>query len=426
MSERKFTYPFRYTPAPEVVRAAEDMIARIDASARLQELFAEGKMLGVLETDKGFLYAFSGLAGGQSIVDGFVPPIFDYSAPDGHFRQKEAVISSMEDGPAKGKASAQLQDWLFSQYKVLNAKGESRDIKSIFADSGLIAPGGTGECAAPKLLQYAYSHGMHPIAIGEFWYGLPKGGQVRQQGRFYPACTGKCGPLLTFMMQGLDVEPNPLDRDFLYSEPRVIFSDDDIVVASKPSGMLSVPGKSGRRSMMDWLAELFGPIFSCHRLDMDTSGIMVFARTLEAKADLDRQFASGEVQKTYRARLEAGRIPFRRKSKGTIALPLAADYYDRPRQIVDRAHGKQAITEYEVRSVFPDSEVDIVFRPHTGRTHQLRVHAAHPDGLGQPIKGDRLYGSRFGGRLFLHAETLKFRHPSTWKTICFEDTAEMK
>lgn len=426
MSERKFTYPFRYTPAPEVVRAAEDMIARIDASARLQELFAEGKMLGVLETDKGFLYAFSGLAGGQSIVDGFVPPIFDYSTPDGYFRQREAEISSMEDGPAKGKASAQLQDWLFSQYKVLNAKGESRDIKSIFADIGLIAPGGTGECAAPKLLQYAYSHGMHPIAIGEFWYGLPKGGQVRQQGRFYPACTGKCGPLLTFMMQGLDVEPNPLDRDFLYSEPRVIFSDDDIVVASKPSGMLSVPGKSGRRSMMDWLTEQFGPIFSCHRLDMDTSGIMVFARTLEAKADLDRQFASGEVQKTYRARLEAGRVPFRRKSKGTIALPLAADYYDRPRQIVDRAHGKQAITEYEVRSVFPDSEVDIVFRPHTGRTHQLRVHAAHPDGLGQPIKGDRLYGSRFGGRLFLHAETLKFRHPSTWKTICFEDTAEMK
>lgn len=426
MSERKFTYPFRYTPAPEVVRAAEDMIARIDASARLQELFAEGKMLGVLETDKGFLYAFSGLAGGQSIVDGFVPPIFDYSAPNGYFRQREAEISSMEDGPAKGKASAQLQDWLFAQYKVLNAKGESRDIKSIFADSGLIAPGGTGECAAPKLLQYAYSHGMHPIAIGEFWYGLPKGGQVRQQGRFYPACTGKCGPLLTFMMQGLDVEPNPLDRDFLYSEPRVIFSDDDIVVASKPSGMLSVPGKSGRRSMMDWLTEQFGPIFSCHRLDMDTSGIMVFARTLEAKADLDRQFASGEVQKTYRARLEAGRVPFRRKSKGTIALPLAADYYDRPRQIVDRAHGKQAITEYEVRSVFPDSEVDIVFRPHTGRTHQLRVHAAHPDGLGQPIKGDRLYGSRFGGRLFLHAETLKFRHPSTWKTICFEDTVEMK
>lgn len=426
MSERKFTYPFRYTPAPEVVRAAEDMIARIDASARLQELFAEGKMLGVLETDKGFLYAFSGLAGGQSFVDGFVPPIFDYSAPDGYFRQREAEISSMEDGPAKGKASAQLQDWLFAQYKVLNAKGESRDIKSIFADSGLIAPGGTGECAAPKLLQYAYSHGMHPIAIGEFWYGLPKGGQVRQQGRFYPACTGKCGPLLTFMMQGLDVEPNPLDRDFLYSEPRVIFSDDDIVVASKPSGMLSVPGKSGRRSMMDWLTEQVGPIFSCHRLDMDTSGIMVFARTLEAKADLDRQFASGEVQKTYRARLEAGRVPFRRKSKGTIALPLAADYYDRPRQIVDRAHGKQAITEYEVRSVFPDSEVDIVFRPHTGRTHQLRVHAAHPDGLGQPIKGDRLYGSRFGGRLFLHAETLKFRHPSTWKTICFEDTVEMK
>ena len=325
MSERKFTYPFRYTPAPEVVRAAEDMIDRIDASARLRELFAEGKMLGVLETDKGFLYAFSGLAGGQSTVDGFVPPIFDYSAPGGYFRKREAEISSMEEGPSKGKASAQLQDWLLSQYKVLNAKGESRDIKSIFADSGLIAPGGTGECAAPKLLQYAYAHEMHPVAMGEFWYGLPKGGQVRQQGRFYPACTGKCGPLLTFMMQGLDVEPNPLDRDFLYSEPRVIFSDDDIVVASKPSGMLSVPGKSGRGSMMDWLAEQFGPIFSCHRLDMDTSGLMVFARNTHSKVVLQQQFANGEVKKSYRARLSASPLPFTKAARGTIALPLCPD-----------------------------------------------------------------------------------------------------
>ena len=425
MPEEKFTYPFRYVPSPEISRASEVLISKIASSPHLHALFEEGKMLGVLETDKGFLYGFSGLAGGRAFVEGFVPPIFDYSAPDGYFRRREAEISAMEDGIAKGRASAQLQDWLFSQYKVLNANGECKDIKSIFADAGVVAPGGTGDCAAPKLLQYAYLRGLHPIAMGEFWYGFPKGGQVREQGRFYPACTGKCGLLLSFMMRGLNVEPNPLDQEFLYSEPKVLYSDDDIIVASKPSGMLSVPGRNGHRSMLDWLSGQFGEVFSCHRLDMDTSGIMVFARNADAKVDLDRQFACGEVLKTYRARLEAADKPFRRKTKGTIALPLSSDYYDRPRQVVDRENGKLAVTEYEVMSVLPDSEVDIIFRPRTGRTHQLRVHSAHPEGLGRPIKGDRLYGSRYPGRLFLHACEIEFRHPSTWERMHFADYADV-
>lgn len=420
MSRHLFTYPFRYLPSPAIREAAAALVDRIDADPGLRTRFAEGKMLGVLLTDRGPIYAFSGLAGGRAQIEGFVPPIYDYTPEYGYFRRTEAAISSMQDGPLKSRESARLQEWLFRQYKVCNARGEWSDVYTIFAERGLVPPGGTGDCAAPKLLQYAYNHGLTPLETGEFWYGEARE-QVREQGRFYPACTGKCGPLLSYMMQGLDVEPNPLDSDYLYSEPKIIYSDEAIIVADKPSGMLSVPGRSSRKSLLDLLAGRFGQAFSCHRLDMDTSGVMVFARTPEAKVCLDGQFAAGEVQKTYRARLEASPTPFLHRRSGTIALPLSSDYYDRPRQIVDYASGKAAITEYEVLEQFPDGEMDILFRPRTGRTHQLRVHAAHPQGLGRPIKGDRLYGSNSPGRLWLHAASLRFRHPISGEMMEFED-----
>ena len=420
MSRHLFTYPFRYLPSPAIREAAAALVDRIDADPGLRARFAEGKMLGVLLTDRGPIYAFSGLAGGRAQIEGFVPPIYDYTPEDGYFRRTEAAISSMQDGPLKSRESARLQEWLFRQYKVCNARGEWSDVYTIFAERGLVPPGGTGDCAAPKLLQYAYNHGLTPLETGEFWYGEARE-QVREQGRFYPACTGKCGPLLSYMMQGLDVEPNPLDSDYLNSEPKIIYSDEAIIVADKPSGMLSVPGRSSRKSLLDLLAGRFGQAFSCHRLDMDTSGVMVFARTPEAKVCLDGQFAAGEVQKTYRARLEASPTPFRHRRSGTIALPLSSDYYDRPRQIVDYASGKAAITEYEVLEQFPDGEMDILFCPRTGRTHQLRVHAAHPQGLGRPIKGDRLYGSNAPGRLWLHAASLRFRHPISGEMMEFED-----
>ena len=420
MSRHLFTYPFRYRPSPAIREAAAALGDRSDADPGLRARWAEGKMLGVLLTDRGPIYAFSGLAGGRAQIEGFVPPIYDYTPEDGYFRRTEAAISSMQDGPLKSRESARLQEWLFRQYKVCNARGEWSDVYTIFAERGLVPPGGTGDCAAPKLLQYAYTHGLTPLETGEFWYGEARE-QVREQGRFYPACTGKCGPLLSYMMQGLDVEPNPLDSDYLYSEPKIIYSDEAIIVADKPSGMLSVPGRSSRKSLLDLLAGRFGQAFSCHRLDMDTSGVMVFARTPEAKVCLDGQFAAGEVQKTYRARLEASPTPFRHRRSGTISLPLSSDYYDRPRQIVDYASGKAAITEYEVLEQFPGGEMDIPFRPRTGRTHQLRVHAAHPQGLGRPIKGDRLYGSNSPGRLWLHAASLRFRHPISGEMMEFED-----
>ena len=414
-----FTYPFRYAPSPETVEAAKALAARIDASPRLRSIFSEGKMLGVLLTDRGVLNAFSGLAGGFSVLEGFVPPIFDYSVPDGYFRRREAEISAMPDGIAKGRESARLQDWLFSRYEVLNARGEQLSVKRIFARRGLVPPGGTGDCAAPKLLQYAYLHGMKPLAMGEFWYGASHSSEVREHGHFYPACFGKCGPLLSFMMEGLDVEPNPLDREYEGREPAVLHADSSIIVVDKPAGMLSVPGRNGIGSLLDWLAERYGEVHSCHRLDMDTSGIMVYARNVPCKAALEAQFAGREVSKTYRARLSAGNSPFRRSASGTIALPLSPDYYDRPRQIVDMSSGKPAISEYKILEMLPDGEIDIVFHPLTGRTHQLRVHAAHPSGLGRPIKGDLLYGGTPADRLYLHAESLSFAHPASGVKLTF-------
>lgn len=415
-----FTYPFRYAPSPETVEAAKALAARIGASPRLRSIFSEGKMLGVLLTDSGVLNAFSGLAGGFSVLEGFVPPIFDYSVPDGYFRRREAEISAMPDGIAKGRESARLQDWLFSRYEVLNARGEQLSVKRIFARRGLVPPGGTGDCAAPKLLQYAYLHGMKPLAMGEFWYGASHSSEVREHGHFYPACFGKCGPLLSFMMEGLDVEPNPLDREYEGREPAVLHADSSIIVVDKPAGMLSVPGRNGIGSLLDWLAERYGEVHSCHRLDMDTSGIMVYARNIPCKAALEAQFAGREVSKTYRARLSAGSTPFRRSASGTIALPLSPDYYDRPRQIVDKSSGKPAISEYKVLEMLPDGEIDILFHPLTGRTHQLRVHAAHPSGLGRPIKGDLLYGGTPADRLYLHAESLSFTHPTSGAKLTFK------
>lgn len=403
----KFTYPFCYCPHPAVVAAARELMDSIDPA-----LFSEGKMLGVLLTDKGPLYAFSGLSGGRSTLEGFVPPILDLTAPDGYFKKREAEISAMPQGPEKSRASAELQDWIFSNCKVLNALGEEKSVKDIFALRGIVPPGGTGECAAPKLLNFAFRNGYRPLAMGEFWYGASPASEVREHGRFYPSCTGKCGPLLTWMMQGLDVEDNPLDTPYSrLRKPSVLYEDDAVIVVDKPSGMLSVPGRTRMESLLTWLRDRYGEdVQSCHRLDMDTSGVMVFARGVAAKTALELQFAASEVRKTYRARLVGG--PWNHARKGTIALPLSPDWYDRPRQMVDTENGKRAITGYEVLDILPNGEIDIRFTPLTGRTHQLRVHAAHIRGLGHPIKGDRLYGSpEKGGLLYLRAESICFRHP---------------
>ena len=409
----KFTYPFRYTPHPLVLDAARQLIAEIDSDPELSKIFSEGKMLGVLvcSSPDGALVtlrAFSGLAGGRSTIPGFVPPVFDTLSV------KQLWQSNAAD------ASAALQDKLFKSYRVQNAKGEMSDVKKIFEERGLVPPGGTGECAGPKLLNEAYKQGLKPLAMGEFWYGAsPKSGEVREHGRFYPSCTGKCGPLLSWMMQGLDVEENPLQRKPDAESIRIIYEDEAILVANKPSGMLCAPGLTGAESLQEILEKEHGKLFSCHRLDMDTSGVIVYAKTVEYQADIQQQFERREVVKTYLAHLVAGSRPWRGKRKGTIALPLSPDWYDRPRQMVDREHGKPAITEFEILDIFPDGEMDVRFTPRTGRTHQIRVHCASPLGLGRPIKGDALYGAADGGRLELYAESLSFRHPVTGESETF-------
>ncbi|MBQ7576166.1 MAG: RluA family pseudouridine synthase [Bacteroidales bacterium] len=423
----KFTYPFCYMPHPLVAEAAANLCRRIGSDPGLHSLFAEGKMMGVLMVGKpgggtDFLYGFSGLAGGRSIVEGFVPPIFDTTAVD------------IDSG--SHEESVRLQEWLFGQYIVSNARGEQLSIKDIFARSGLVPPGGTGDCAAPKLLQYAYGHGLKPLAMGEFWYGASPASEVRRQGAFYPSCTGKCGPLLGFMLQGLDVEPNPLDCDHLWQlgDPVIHFEDSSIVVVDKPAGMLSVPGRTSRGNLLEWLSQRCGcHILECHRLDMDTSGLMVFAKTPEAQAAIRHQFEGREVRKQYLARLcpaaadakgpgSLSPRPLKPGESGKISLPLMLDYYDRPRQKVDFENGKPAVTDYEVLRELPGGILEVRFTPYTGRTHQLRVHAAHPLGLGRPILGDRLYGGQMPGtdRLMLHSSLLAFRHPVTGSRMRFE------
>ena len=439
MLPEKFTYPFCYVPHPLIREAAAALIARIDASDYLRGLFSEGKMMGALlvqaaDGSTDVLYGFSGVAGGRGVVEGFVPPIFDLTEPGGYYRAAEARITAINqqlkesdsEGSEALKAerhalSIDLQDWIFSQYRVSNARGETLSIKEVFARRGLVPPGGTGDCAAPKLLQYAYSHGLKPLAMGEFWYGASPRREVRTQGCFYPACTGKCGPLLEFMLQGLDVEPNPLTQ-LCTREPRIVFMDDSIIVAEKPSGLLAAPGRYVSHSMLSALEKASGAeVFSCHRLDMDTSGLMVFARSAAVQAEMHRQFAAGEVSKRYQARLQPGsELP---ADEGEISLPLSLDYYDRPRQMADLESGKPALTRYRVLRHRRDGSIDVEFEPLTGRTHQLRVHAAHALGLGRPIAGDRLYGgdpASPDAPLLLHASRLAFKHPVTGEPLVFE------
>ncbi len=332
--------------------------------------------------------------------------------------------------------SDSLQKWIFRQYHVKSASGETADILSIFSRQDITPPGGTGDCAAPKLLQYAFTHGLEPLSMGEFWYGAPPSSSVRAHGHFYPSCQHKCGPLLGFMLRGMALEKavRPSGRkSWSKTVPGIIYEDDSIIAAVKPSGMLSGPGRNGERSLAEYLEDHLrdtagpsGKIFMVHRLDMDTSGIILYARTAVAQCALQRQFEEGTVRKTYLATLcppaYPSSLPLKEGDKGVIELPLCPAYEERPRQKADRLHGKPATTHYEVLRVLRNGETEIAFHPLTGRTHQLRIHSAHKDGLGRPIKGDLLYGGCLTGSdapLHLHASSITFTHPATGEEMTF-------
>ena len=419
--------------------------------------------------------------------------------------QHSTLLKSLQR--KRKQMSDELQRWLFSAYRMLNAKGEERDLIDIFREyTHAMPPAGAGDCCAPKLLQYAYQHHLRPVCMAEFWWGESPASEIRHHLHYYPACRSKCLPILTHMLKGLDVAPNPLAKKRHTAEPRVLYADEYIMVVDKPAGMLSVPGKaeSVRSEFSDSanisVEEYFANnsklktqnskfLKAAHRLDMDTSGLLVLARTEEAYVELQRQFASRETVKRYEAvlsgvpkhivggygipavaiantggygipsvaianscshlyfygqglrqecrsllRLEPFAIQFAKYSSGCISLPLIADINDRPRQRVDMEHGKPALTLYnivEVRAVdantavaYTTKKVDkgrtlIHLYPKTGRTHQLRVHCAHPLGLACPILGDPLYGTERADRMYLHAAELTFRHPITGETMHF-------
>ena len=383
------------------------------------------------------------------------------------------------------EGSDALQRWLFDQYVMLNAKGMRRTLIDIFARfNGTLPPAGAGDCCAPKLLQFAYAHKLRLVSLAEFWLGAPPPTEVRRHLQFYPPCRSKCYPILQFMLQGLDAplpgaeEVYPLreegggttndekgslddkasigtneahadkasfdDNGFLDAQGHIykkcgaslhiIYEDEQMAVVSKPSGMLSVPGKSCRLSVESIVREHYGiaadvPVI-VHRLDMDTSGLLLIARTREAHKALQQQFLDHTVSKSYLALLEGvphegltgEHVVWHSSHTGTITLPLRPDLDDRPRQLVDFVHGKPAVTRFHLLKVIDGHQL-IALTPVTGRTHQLRMHCAHHLGLNCPILGDPLYGNaiepsaNIAQRLYLHAEQITFRHPETGKIL---------
>ena len=528
----RFTDPFRYAPHALVSKAASLLLGTLDSWAampdgceekEIEKSMAEGKMMGVLVVsdksgDIGYLCGFSGNVAGRSIIEGFVPPIFDLLDPDGDFKKGEAYLNtlnerirlallseeliglksalehaealkedqikafkermarskaerdairsesadperlaeltrksqhekaelrrlkiSLEESVAAAKRqmedyttaiesmkkeralrSDELQKWIFDNFIVSDANGSRTSIRNIFSQKSLVPPGGTGECAAPKMLNHAYNMGLRPIAMGEFWYGKAAENAVRIHGHFYPSCTSKCGPLLEYMMNGLQIEEFYPSSDQI---PHILFEDQWLIVVEKPSGMPSVPGLDGKLSLQEYLGE---NIKSVHRLDMDTSGVMVYAKDIKTSSLLQKQFEEHTISKIYKARLsrpDSNRFSPDSEThiaaKGMISIPLAPDYDERPRQKADFIQGKYAETEYEYTGQNEDGSIEVLFRPHTGRTHQLRVHSAHSKGLAHAIAGDLLYGGMEAERLCLHALSLTFTHPYSGEEMTF-------
>lgn len=343
--------------------------------------------------------------------------------------ETELIYEKMQEEIRKVKQSRKqhsdnLQRWLFSQFNMLNDKGESKNLIDIFQDTAAkTPPAGSGECCEPKLLQYAYSLGYKPLQMAMFWWGESPKEEIRHHLHFYPACNGKCKPILQWMLPASTFEPAAVDLS-IYNKVETLYEDREIAVIHKPEGLLSVPGKDAAQPsvyalMRSKYPEATGPLI-VHRLDMSTSGVMMIAKTEFAYHRLQKAFLNHQIQKKYVAIISGKDIP----EKGIISLPLMPDYLDRPRQIVDHEQGKEAITEYEVLEPVDDSHLRIALYPKTGRTHQLRVHCAHQEGLNAPILGDPLYGNEKAARLHLHAEEITFEHPLTGKKMTITRKAD--
>lgn len=510
----RFPSPFATTPHPLARAAAEELMSEVRtymSEHPESELHTRGKMFGVLvcrndnvdanvDVDVNanadhnglvVLRAFSAMLDGSYRHEGFVEPVYEVHS-------EEVIGTDREDSRRK-------QQWIFSQYRMLNARGEEKDLMEIFRDVPpiltieeyfnrkftqkmesinnarreetpmckfsdkeegytILPPAGAGECCAPKLLQAAYRRGLKPVCMAEFWMGASPKDELRIEGQYYPACTGKCKPILAHTLIGLDVEEAPETRSSraLAEQTETIYEDEWLLVVNKPSGLLSVPGKDGQYSLTEYLNDnqndnhnadgdvdadhnqIYIPV---HRLDQDTSGLIVFAKTEAVAKQLQSLFLRRDIHKVYRAELQndnrrvAGDENTIKdccailEGEGTIDLPLLPNPMDRPRQMVHHQHGKPAITHYRMTGeIGPHGGRIVELRPETGRTHQLRVHCAHIEGLGTPIYGDRLYGyinvnenvdvdKNSVERLMLHAAELSFPHPVTGEMLCLKAKA---
>lgn len=330
---------------------------------------------------------------------------------------------TIDELKARRKAMSEaLQERIFRLFVVKNARGEQRDLVEVFRPLGTLPPAGAGECCAPRLLNYSYNNALSPVCMAEFWWGASPVGEVRHHSHFYPACRSKCKPILEFMLQGLDVEENPLGVPMEESSLDVVYNDQWLTVINKPTGMLTVPGKLLEDSLLTRFQEVYpeahGPIV-VHRLDQETSGLVLFAKDKDTHKLLQQQFENHTIKKCYIALLD-GVVS---QDEGVIDLPLIPDIDDRPRQRVDREHGKPAVTRYRVMERV-GGITRVALEPLTGRTHQLRVHASHPLGLNCPIVGDRLYG-KAANRLMLHAQSLTLIHPATGEELTLERAQEL-
>jgi tRNA pseudouridine32 synthase/23S rRNA pseudouridine746 synthase len=445
--------PFdRRAVAPLARRAALELMDTLRAHHehgwRLHDR-GNGKMFGVLvvrdaQGAVGYLRAFSGMINGSWDIDGWAPPTFDRAQRDAvwipgeaemlAYAAERAALAAQPERVEQLRAldatrtarSRVLMQQIQESYAFTNARGEGQPLRALFAPAQ--PPAGAGDCAAPKLLAEAYRRGLTPLAFAEFWWGAPASTGDRRAGVFYAACRGKCLPILTHMLEGLPHEPPPLFGSAAIdpAEPRVLYEDAHLLVVHKPSGLLTVPGRSA--SLQDCVMTRLQARYPdapgqivVHRLDMDTSGLLLAAKDQTTASALQRLFSLRQIEKHYVAWLD-GEV---RGDHGHIHLPLRPDLDDRPRNIHDPVHGKPAHTEWRVLAREP-GRTRVQFMPHTGRSHQLRVHAAHPEGLDAAIIGDRLYGRTAPDedeRLQLHAERLAFVHPVTSATVVVEDPA---
>ena len=475
--------PYYYHPSPVVRQVADDVFCHIAHHPEWDQLFDQGKMLGLLIVSLperamddassenaevstvqpapssihylnniAYLVAYSGVVNGLDDPSHyFVPPIYDLQRPDDFYLQKDRAISDINlalsqlSDPSSPKAkqlrrqrrelSVALQNEIFSHFNFINASGLVKNVVGIFADAGRgLPPGGTGECAAPRLLQYAYRHHLVPVEVAELWYGRSPSSVLRIHRRFYPSCIEKCSPILRFMAPELAQHINASASSIPGEGIKLLYEDDYLVAVHKPAGLLSVPPKDVAQPNVEAMLhqlypEVKGPML-VHRLDQATSGILLAAKDAATFKALQLQFVEKTVRKRYLARLK-GRLSSR---CGIISLPLTVNPDERPRQVVDFQFGKAAVTYYEQvddglwgDAPVPADETLLVLYPLTGRTHQLRVHCVSPLGLDCAITGDALYdtdpsaSSATAPRLMLHAERISFVHPVTRQPVVIND-----